>query len=139
MTPLIRETVKWSAAVGMDPVELQWFDISGLTTARFETTTDVLMDAIAQDKKVVRGALTFILTHGIGQAFIEKNVQPDVAVAVRERFPDTWSPGRSDLCFATTNRQGALAEIAPRCDAVGWRGSSLGSLRTLLLLSARGR
>ena len=32
--------------------------------------------AIAQDKKVVRGALTFILTHGIGQAFIEKNVDP---------------------------------------------------------------
>ncbi len=44
MTPLIRETVKWSAAVGMDPIELQWFDISGLTTARFETTTDVLME-----------------------------------------------------------------------------------------------
>ena len=34
--------------------------------------TEVLMDAIAQDKKVVRGALTFILTRGIGQAFIEK-------------------------------------------------------------------
>ena len=41
-------------------------------------STDVLMDAIAQDKKVVRGALTFILTRGIGQAFIEKNVEPDV-------------------------------------------------------------
>ena len=39
------------------------------------------MDAIAQDKKVVRGALTFILTHGIGQAFIEKNVEPDVVRA----------------------------------------------------------
>jgi len=43
--------------------------------------TDELMDAIAQDKKVVRGALTFILTRGIGQAFIEKNVDP---VAVRD-------------------------------------------------------
>ena len=41
-------------------------------------TTDVLMDAIAQDKKVVRGALTFILTRGIGQAFIEKNVEAEV-------------------------------------------------------------
>ena len=39
--------------------------------------TDVLMDAIAQDKKVVRGALTFILTRGIGQAFIEKNVEAE--------------------------------------------------------------
>lgn len=38
--------------------------------------TDMLMDAIGQDKKVVRGALTFILTRGIGQAFIERNVEP---------------------------------------------------------------
>lgn len=38
--------------------------------------TDMLMAAIAQDKKVVRGALTFILTRGIGQAFIEKQVDP---------------------------------------------------------------
>jgi 3-dehydroquinate synthase len=43
--------------------------------------TDALMDAIAQDKKVVRGALTFILTRGIGKSFIEKNVAPD---AVRD-------------------------------------------------------
>src|SRR5688500_7956753 len=42
----------------------------------------------------------------------------DVARRTEERFPELWKPGRSDLCFATTNRQGALAEIAPRCDAV---------------------
>jgi len=35
-----------------------------------------LMDYIAQDKKVARGALTFILTHGIGQSFIAKDVPP---------------------------------------------------------------
>ena len=39
-------------------------------------STETLMAAIAQDKKVSRGALTFILTRGIGQAFIEKNVDP---------------------------------------------------------------
>ena len=33
-----------------------------------------LMDLIAQDKKVKRGTLTFILVRGIGQAFIETNV-----------------------------------------------------------------
>lgn len=43
MTPLIRETIAWTTRAGMDPTELQWFDISGLTTSRFETTTDVLM------------------------------------------------------------------------------------------------
>jgi 3-dehydroquinate synthetase len=35
---------------------------------------DTLMDLISQDKKVTRGALTFILVRGIGRAFIEKNV-----------------------------------------------------------------
>ena len=37
---------------------------------------DALMDLIAQDKKVKRGALTFILVRGIGQAFIENKVDP---------------------------------------------------------------
>jgi 4-hydroxy-3-methylbut-2-enyl diphosphate reductase len=27
--------------------------------------------------------------------------------ATRTRFPELWMPGRSDLCFATTNRQSA--------------------------------
>lgn len=36
-----------------------------------------LVDIIAQDKKVTGGALTFILTRGIGRAFVEKGVPPD--------------------------------------------------------------
>ncbi|RFC62917.1 3-dehydroquinate synthase [Fulvimarina endophytica] len=36
-----------------------------------------LMDAIGQDKKVTRGTLTFILTRGIGRAFVERKVDPD--------------------------------------------------------------
>ncbi len=47
-----------------------------------------------------------------------------VAVAVRERYPAVWSPGRSDLCFATTNRQSALIAMAPRCDAIVVIGSA---------------
>ncbi|RLQ88640.1 3-dehydroquinate synthase [Notoacmeibacter ruber] len=35
---------------------------------------EVLLDYIAQDKKVSRGALTFILTEGIGRSFIAKDV-----------------------------------------------------------------
>jgi 3-dehydroquinate synthase len=37
---------------------------------------DALMDLIAQDKKVKRGKLTFILVRGIGKAFVENNVDP---------------------------------------------------------------
>src|SRR3954462_2942512 len=47
-----------------------------------------------------------------------------VLEATRERFPDLWMPGRSDLCFATTNRQSALQEIAPKSDAVVVIGSA---------------
>ena len=35
-----------------------------------------------------------------------------------------WTPGRSDLCFATTNRQSALMAMADRCDAIVVIGSA---------------
>lgn len=47
-----------------------------------------------------------------------------VAVRVRERFPEVWTPGRSDLCFATTNRQSALMQMVPSCDALVVIGSA---------------
>jgi 4-hydroxy-3-methylbut-2-enyl diphosphate reductase len=47
-----------------------------------------------------------------------------VAVAVKQRFPEVWMPGRSDLCFATTNRQAALMELAHRCDVIVVIGSA---------------
>jgi 3-dehydroquinate synthetase len=37
---------------------------------------DRLMALIAQDKKVKRGKLTFILVRGIGNAFVENDVDP---------------------------------------------------------------
>ena len=40
------------------------------------------------------------------------------------RLPDIWMPNRSDLCFATTNRQAALREIARGADAVVVIGSA---------------
>jgi len=47
-----------------------------------------LLDYIAQDKKVSRGALTFILTRGIGRSFIAKDVPPsEVLSFLRERLP----------------------------------------------------
>ncbi|MEN9504286.1 MAG: 4-hydroxy-3-methylbut-2-enyl diphosphate reductase [Actinomycetota bacterium] len=48
----------------------------------------------------------------------------DVAQAVRVRYPNAWTPGRSDLCFATTNRQSALMELAHRCDVIVVIGSA---------------
>ena len=42
----------------------------------------------------------------------------DVADAVEVKFPQVWAPGKSDLCFATTNRQSALMKIAEQCDVI---------------------
>jgi len=42
---------------------------------------DILMDAIGQDKKVKGGKLTFILTRGIGEAFIADDVPPSEVLA----------------------------------------------------------
>jgi len=56
------------AAVGL-PTHIR--DVPGL-----DVTADHLMDLIAQDKKVRRGKLTFILSHGIGRAFIASDVDP---------------------------------------------------------------
>ena len=44
--------------------------------------------------------------------------------ATRDRYPELWTAGRSDLCFATTNRQAALMAMAPRCDAIVVIGSA---------------
>ena len=40
-----------------------------------------MLDYIAQDKKVSRGALTFILTRGVGRSFVAKDVAPSEVLA----------------------------------------------------------
>ena len=53
------------------------------------------------------------------------------------RFPAMWMPGRSDLCFATTNRQTALRAIADRSEAVIVIGSANSSNTVALEKTAR--
>jgi 3-dehydroquinate synthase len=56
------------AAVGL-PTQVQ--DVPGGVP-----DADRLMDLIAQDKKVKRGKLTFILARGVGEAFVANDVDP---------------------------------------------------------------
>jgi 3-dehydroquinate synthetase len=52
-------------------------------------SVDKLMELIAQDKKVKRGMLTFILVRGIGAAFIEAGVDPrEVRVFLDEKLAE---------------------------------------------------
>jgi 4-hydroxy-3-methylbut-2-enyl diphosphate reductase len=57
--------------------------------------------------------------------------------SARRRFPDLWMPNRSDLCFATTNRQAALKAIASEADAVVVIGSANSSNTVALETVAR--
>ena len=49
---------------------------------------DIMLDAIGQDKKVKGGKLTFILTRGIGEAFIADDVPASEVLAfLTEKHP----------------------------------------------------
>ena len=47
-----------------------------------------------------------------------------VAQALRERFPTIVEPKKSDICYATQNRQDAVKIMAPQCDLVLVVGST---------------
>ena len=51
--------------------------------------------------------------------------------ALKARYPHLISPPSDDICYATQNRQGAVKEIAPRCDVliVVGSGNSSNSVR----------
>jgi 4-hydroxy-3-methylbut-2-enyl diphosphate reductase len=41
-----------------------------------------------------------------------------IIAVLQRRFPGIHGPAKEDICYATTNRQLAVKEIAPGCDAV---------------------
>jgi 4-hydroxy-3-methylbut-2-enyl diphosphate reductase len=47
----------------------------------------------------------------------------DIIARLRERFPSITGPRTDDICYATTNRQAAVKELAPHCDLVLVLGS----------------
>lgn len=51
---------------------------------RFDARPFDILDAMAQDKKVERGALTFILAKGIGRAYIAKGISGDEVLTFLE-------------------------------------------------------
>jgi 4-hydroxy-3-methylbut-2-enyl diphosphate reductase len=60
----------------------------------------------------------------LAQTTLSHDDWSDVLDATKERFPEMWVPQRSDLCFATTNRQTALRAVAARADAAVVVGSA---------------
>jgi 4-hydroxy-3-methylbut-2-enyl diphosphate reductase len=51
----------------------------------------------------------------------------DIITILKERFPNIKEPSKEDICYATTNRQMAVKNIAKKCDmffVIGSRNSS---------------
>jgi 4-hydroxy-3-methylbut-2-enyl diphosphate reductase len=59
--------------------------------------------------------------------------------ALRKKYPRIQSPHKEDICYATTNRQGAVKELAPDCDLVLVVGSQNSSNSKRLVEIAENR
>jgi len=73
----------------------------------------------------------------LAQTTLSMDEWAGVREAAHERFPSMWMPTRSDLCFATTNRQSALKVIAREADAFVVIGSANSSNTVALEKTAR--
>jgi 4-hydroxy-3-methylbut-2-enyl diphosphate reductase len=54
----------------------------------------------------------------ITQTTLSVDDTADIVAALQARFPAIVGPHKEDICYATTNRQAAVKEIAPRIDAL---------------------
>ncbi|MBO0345906.1 4-hydroxy-3-methylbut-2-enyl diphosphate reductase [Roseibium limicola] len=79
------------------------------------------------------GTVSLIETEADARAFQPKTDQPlafitqttlsvddtaGIVAVLQERFPQIVAPHKEDICYATTNRQEAVKEVAPRVDAM---------------------
>ncbi|GBQ08116.1 terpenoid biosynthesis protein LytB [Saccharibacter floricola DSM 15669] len=54
----------------------------------------------------------------ITQTTLSVDDTSEIVAILRERFPKIEGPRREDICYATTNRQTAVKELAAECDLV---------------------
>jgi len=63
----------------------------------------------------------------ITQTTLSVDDTADIVAVLRARFPEIEGPRKEDICYATTNRQAAVKQVAAECDlmlVVGSRNSS---------------
>jgi 4-hydroxy-3-methylbut-2-enyl diphosphate reductase len=54
----------------------------------------------------------------ISQTTLSVDETKAIIARLRERFPEITGPRTDDICYATTNRQVAVKQMAPQCDLV---------------------
>jgi 4-hydroxy-3-methylbut-2-enyl diphosphate reductase len=54
----------------------------------------------------------------VTQTTLSADDTADIIAVLQRRFPDITAPRHDDICYATTNRQTAVKELATMCDAI---------------------
>jgi 4-hydroxy-3-methylbut-2-enyl diphosphate reductase len=73
----------------------------------------------------------------ISQTTLSVDETRSIINALREKFPNITGPRTDDICYATTNRQAAVKQMAARCDLVLVIGSTNSSNSQRLVDVAR--
>jgi len=73
----------------------------------------------------------------ISQTTLSVDETSAIILKLRERFPNIVGPRTDDICYATTNRQMAVRQMAPHCDLVLVIGSANSSNSNRLVEVAR--
>ncbi len=73
----------------------------------------------------------------ISQTTLSVDETQTIILALREKFPEITGPRTDDICYATTNRQMAVRQMAGECDLVLVIGSSNSSNSNRLVEVAR--
>ncbi len=92
-----------------------------------ETVEDVEKLDIGQPEKLAY----------LTQTTLSVDETQDVIGALKKKYPQIIAPPLADICFATTNRQGAVKELAKVSDIVLILGSKTSSNSTRLMETAR--
>jgi 4-hydroxy-3-methylbut-2-enyl diphosphate reductase len=84
----------------------------------------ILVDNLeeAETVQVPEGPLSVVTQTTLSVDEVEKTLE-----VLRRRFPHLETPAKEDICYATTNRQGAVKELATACDLVVVVGSQTSS------------
>ena len=87
-------------------------------------TIDLIQNEIeAKNYKIKNGKKVAFVT----QTTLSVDDTKDIIKILKERFPNIREPLKEDICYATTNRQMAVKNIAKKCDmffVIGSRNSS---------------
>ena len=84
----------------------------------------ILVDNLeeAETVQVPEGQLSVVTQTTLSVDEVDKTLE-----VLRRRFPHLETPAKEDICYATTNRQGAVKELATACDLVVVVGSQTSS------------